>query len=148
MSAVILLDTGPLGKLTNPNRNPQIRLIRQWLVDLQNAGRRVILPEISDYELRRELVRKGSGNAIFHLDQLQQQIEYLPLTTPVMRLAADLWAQARNTGQQTAHDHALDGDVILAAQALSLGVPVVVATDNPTHLSRFVPSESWSNITP
>ena len=148
MSAVVLLDTGPLGVLTNPNRNPQLAAIRAWLVALQTAGRRIILPEICDYELRRELIRKRSGNALFNLDQLQHQIEYLALTTSAMRLAADLWAQARNAGQQTAHDHALDGDVILAAQARSLGVPVVVATDNPAHLSRLVPSESWQNIAP
>ena len=148
MSAVILLDTGTLGVLTNPNRNPHLRAIRRWLIDLQNAGRRIILPEITDYELRRELIRNGSQKALANLDQLHLQIEYLALTTPVMRLAAELWANARNAGQQTAHDHALDGDVILAAQAQSLGVPVVVATDNPAHLSRFVPSDSWQNITP
>jgi hypothetical protein len=38
--------------------------------------------------------------------------------------------------------------VILAAQALSLGGPVVVATTNPAHLARFVPAEVWQNITP
>jgi len=65
-----------------------------------------------------------------------------------MRRAAELWALARGSGQPTASDHALDGDVILAAQALSLNTPVVVATGNPSHLTRFVPAELWSNITP
>lgn len=65
-----------------------------------------------------------------------------------MRRAAELWAQARNTGHPTAPDPALDRDVILAAQALCLNTPVVVATGNPAHLARFVPAELWSNITP
>ena len=65
-----------------------------------------------------------------------------------MRLAADFWAQARNSGQQTAPNPALDCDVILAAQALALGVPVVVATGNVGHLSRFVTAELWQNIVP
>ena len=79
---------------------------------------------------------------------LVQRLEYLPLTTAAMRLAAGLWAQARRGGYPTAPDPALDGDVILAAQALSLGVPVIVATDNVAHLSRFVTADLWQNITP
>ena len=65
-----------------------------------------------------------------------------------MRKAAELWAQARTTGQTTAPDAALDGDVILAAQALTLNTDVVVATGNPAHLSRFVAAELWQNILP
>jgi len=55
---------------------------------------------------------------------------------------------ARNTGQPTAPDPALDGDVILAAQALTLNTSVVVATGNVRHLSRFVRAELWQNIIP
>ena len=65
-----------------------------------------------------------------------------------MRRAAELWAQARNTGQPTAPDPAIDADVILAAQSLSLGTPLIVATGNPAHLARFLRAELWSNITP
>jgi predicted nucleic acid-binding protein len=121
---------------------------RQWIDDLLAAGRRVIVPEIADYEVRRELIRLSSRVALSNLDQLALRLEYLPLTTAAMRLAAELWAQARSTGQPTAPDSALDADVILAAQALSLKTPVVVATANPAHLNRFVPAELWSNITP
>jgi hypothetical protein len=146
--AVIVLDTGPLGLLTNPNRTAGPVACRQWLSALQAAGRRVIIPEIADYEIRRELIRANLQRAIRFLDNLHQQLEYLPITTLAMRLAADLWAQARNAGVATAGGGSLDGDVILAGQATALNVAVVVATGNPVHLSRFVPAELWSNVRP
>jgi hypothetical protein len=54
-------------------------------------------------------------------DGLARLLEYLPLTTAAMRQAAVFWAQGRQQGQPTADDKALDGDVILAAQAMTLG---------------------------
>lgn len=54
-------------------------------------------------------------------------------------------------GQPTADPQALDADVILAAQALSLGISVpgmIVATTNPGHLSSYVPADVWTNIPP
>ncbi len=48
---------------------------------------------------------------------------------------ARLWADARQRGLPTAPPHGLDGDVILAAQALS--VQGSVATTNRSHLSVF-----------
>jgi predicted nucleic acid-binding protein len=148
VSAVILLDAGPLGLLSNPNNTTQPQACRAWLASLLAAGRRVAVPEITDYEIRRELLRIRSHAALNNLNGFGVRLDYLPLTTAAMRLAAELWAQARNSGQQTASDPALDCDVILAAQALTLNTAVVVATGNPGHLSRFVPAELWSNITP
>jgi predicted nucleic acid-binding protein len=148
VSDAVVLDSGPPGVLANPHNNPAPVAIRKWLADLLTAGRRVILPEIADYEVRREFLRGQMAQSLVMLDSLAHQAEYLSLTTVMMRRAAELWAQARNTGQQTAPDPTLDGDVILAAQALSLGVPVVVATSNPAHLSRFVTAELWQNIAP
>jgi hypothetical protein len=48
-----------------------------------------------------------------------------------------------------ADPHALDIDVILAAQVLNAGLPIsdfVVATSNVKHLSEFVPSKEWNGI--
>jgi len=61
-----------------------------------------------------------------------------------MRQAAEFWAQARKAGRATADDKALDGDVILAAQAHQVGA--VVATENVGHLSRFVDARNWKEI--
>jgi len=68
-----------------------------------------------------------------------------------MRLASDLWAQARKGGWATADPHALDGDVILAAQALALTptpTGLVVATGDVAHLSRDLSAREWTTITP
>lgn len=49
----------------------------------------------------------------------------------------------------TADPRALDGDVILAAQAsllLSQGDEVVVATTNVGHLAQFIDAREWGLI--
>lgn len=108
----------------------------------------MIIPEIADYELRRELLRANKTKGIARLDELVRFLEYLPITTAAMRQAAKFWAQARQQGQPTASDKTIDGDMILAAQAITLGVPnLVVATTNIGHLARFVAVELWQNIT-
>lgn len=148
MTDAIVLDATPLGILAHPRNPPSAAACRQWLADALAAGRRVIIPEIADYEVRRELILRNSRIALLNLDKLAARIEYLPLTTSALRAAAALWAKARTSGQQTAPNYALDGDVILAAQALSLNVPIIVATANPGHLARFVLADLWSNIRP
>ena len=71
-------------------------------------------------------------------------MEYQPLTTGIMRKAAQLWADARKKGHPTADPKELDSDVILAAQALYAGA--IVATENVGHLSLFVESQNWRDI--
>ena len=144
MSAAVVLNSGPLGLLVHPRPSAARTAILQWLADLAAAGRRVVVPEITDYEVRRELRRLNAIRSIRSLDGLLQRLEYLPLTTAAMRRAAEFWAQARRGGYPTA----LDGDVILAAQAQTLGAPVLVATDNVGHVGRFVPADRWQNIAP
>jgi predicted nucleic acid-binding protein len=113
------------------------------------AGIRVIIPEITDYEVRRELLRSNKVKGINRLDELIELVEYLPLSTAAMRQAAVFWAQARQQGQPTAGDKTIDGDMILAAQAMTLNVAdVAIATTNVGHLSRFVRADLWQNITP
>jgi predicted nucleic acid-binding protein len=115
---------------------------------LVSRGIRVIVPEIADYEVRRELLRAKKERGLSRLDALASRLEYLPITTAAMRRAAVFWAEARQQGQPTADDKALDGDVILAAQAMTLGVAdVVIATTNVGHLSRFTPAALWTELT-
>lgn len=107
------------------------------------------MPEIVDYELRGKMLHIGSTSSVRYLDALKENIVYAPLTTEVMLLAAQLWADARRQGLPTAPEDRLDVDVILAAQALELakeGDEVVVATGDPRHLSRFVDARGWREI--
>lgn len=147
MTAVVL-DTGPLGLASNPRRSDEGEACRLWLRGLVERGTRVVVPEIADYELRRELVRAGKAAGLRRLEALESALEYLPLTTEAMREAARLWAAARNSGLPTAPKEALDGDAILAAQALTMRPPggVVVATTNVGHLARFVDARDWASI--
>ena len=149
MSAIVFLDASPLGLLSNPNHPPQVIACRNWAASLQAAGRRIIVPEITDYEVRRELIRAKKLRSLRALDRLIAQLEYCPLTTAAMRQAAEFWASIRQSGLPTAASGDLDADVILAAQAFTLGDPnIVVATTNIGHLARLVPADLWSNIVP
>ena len=145
----ILLDSFPLGLLSAPLRNDDVRAITHWSEACLAAGHKIYIPEVIDYELRRELLRAGKANSIKKLDALKTLLRFLPISSPAMLFAAGLWARSRQSGLATGDPKKLDIDVILAAQALTLGVPVndlVVATSNVGHLSRFVPAQIWSDI--
>jgi predicted nucleic acid-binding protein len=149
MTPAVLLDSAPLGLLTAPPGRADAQACAGWLADLIAAGVRVIVPEIADYELRRELLRARKMASVRRLTALAQATEYLAITTAAVLRAAELWAQARQQGQPTAADNTIDVDMILTAQALMLGAPaVVIATTNVGHLSRFVPADLWQNIRP
>lgn len=147
MAQIVVLDTGPLGLLTSPPRKKgEVLTCAEWLATLLANRVRAVVPEIADYELRRELLRAKKARSVARLDELAAAVEYLPITTAMMRRAAELWAQIRQQGKPTAADSSIDADVILAAQAQMLGANAVVATTNVGHLSRLVPAELWQNI--
>jgi hypothetical protein len=109
----------------------------------------ILIPEVSDYEVRRELIRAGMTSSVIQLDQLARMFQYLAVTTAAWRKAAEFWAASRNQGQPTAGNQRLDCDAILAAQAATLSLPeTIIATTNAAHLARFVPADHWQNITP
>jgi len=149
MEKVIMLDSSPVGLITNPKANPLAKDCQQWFYTLLQRKYKVILPEIVDYEIRRELLRANKLSGLRRLDQLKSEILYLPITTEIMLKAAELWAEARQQGKPTADNQALDGDVILASQALALkniDYEVIIATSNKKHLSLFTEAEDWQTI--
>ncbi len=139
----IVLDTGPLGKVTHPRAHIS-EPVQVWLRELLTSGAEIYVPEIADYEVRRELIR--AGRSVEALNRLRLALTYLPIDTAVMERAAEFWAEARNQGVPTASRDALDGDVILAAQAETVGG--IVATEKVGHLSRFVDTRHWRDILP
>ncbi len=148
----VILDSSPLGLVTQKTgKSPEGDACRNWLELLLIQGVKVYVPEVCDYEVRRELILAKKPGGIVRLNRLKQMARYLPITTDVMLQAAAMWAEARNAGIVTADIHALDGDVIAAAQALSLGLSAseyVVATSNVKHISRFASADLWTNINP
>ena len=153
MSRFLLLDSGPLGLLTHPQRTADVMGIIEWASRCILNGTHIMVPAIVYYEMKRELLRAKKTFGIGRLDAFVNAApgRYLPLSDEALRLAAELWAQARQAGRPTAEPKALDIDVILAAQALSFGPTpsdVVVATSNPKHLSQFVTAQNWSEILP
>lgn len=155
---VIVLDTFLL--TSTGKREPEIGTAptalhhcQNWIYDCLSRGNRVVVPAISYYEALREFERLGATTQIARMRAFCRAVpnRFLSLTDADLDLAAKLWADIRNAGLPTASNDALDGDVILAAQTLSLGVPLdnlVVATSNPAHLTRFVPAELWSDMIP
>lgn len=149
MSMVVLLDAGPLGLITNPRPSVETLACNLWLESLALKGIAVKIPEITDYEVRRELLRADKFEGIKRLDDLQKYLEYVPLTTRTMLKAAQFWSQVRKQGIPMADNKALDGDVILAAQAAMIqneGYEVIIATTNVGHLSRLANAKEWRNI--
>ena len=147
VAKTVLLDAGPIGLITNPKLSEQGIACNQWLQSLIESENRVIVPEIADYEVRRELLRAKKTFGLARFVALSQLFVFLPLTTTAMRLAAELWAQARQQGQPTAGDKTIDGDMILIAQAKTLrNSDAIIATTNVRHLSRFILADSWQTI--
>ena len=123
MALTIFLDTVPLGLITNPKQPPITLLALTWAETMLLAGHHFIVPAVADYEVRRELERLGRVGGLAELNAWNDAHpdRYLPLSNSALRLAARLWAQARNAGTPTADPKELDCDVLIAAQALDMG---------------------------
>jgi len=152
MVLTVVLDTSPLSTVTKRRGVAEADACRQWVADRRRAGHNILAPAIAYYEVARELDRAGNTVGLARLDAFCQVPGcYLPLTDSALKLAVKLWAKARNAGTPTADPKELDGDVLISAQALDLGLPtsgIMIATMNPGHLSQFVPVDHWTNITP
>ena len=110
----------------------------------------MLVPAIVYYEIRREPLRTEKRNGLDRLDRFvfADPTRFLRLTDEALRLAAELWARARQGGRLAATSLDLDVDVILAAQALQIDgrLEVVVVTTNPRHLQPFVTARLWNEM--
>lgn len=150
---LVALDTGPLGLLTHPHDSEASRKCQERLAELNDQGVLLYLPEIADYELRREYLRVQNQKSLNKLQTLGEVLEYLPISSMSLRVAAQLWAQLRQTGRPTAHPKALDGDCILMAQMMTetkrLGLnrdQWIIATTDVGDLPNHVPAAKWQEI--
>lgn len=146
---LLFLDAGVVGMLAHPRGGEEPGRCRAWARGLLWAGVRLFVAEVTDYEVRRELIRAGATAGLRRLDQLRASLDYAPITTAAVDVACRLWAESRRRGRQTGPNYCLDCDVILAAQALQAAGadrPVAVATSNVRHLSQFLDARPWGAI--
>jgi predicted nucleic acid-binding protein len=125
-----------------------VRECQSWFDRCLEKSQIFVLPEIADYEIRRELIRANKVNGINRLDRLKSILQYQPIDTHTMLLASQLWAESRQRGTPTCDPRELDGDVILAAQAKqleALGYEIIIVTTNVGHLSQFVTAKLWQD---
>lgn len=151
MARVVVLDSGPFGLVSGPGTGVASARCQRWVIALLAAGVRVIVPEVADYEVRRELLRRGATAGVARLDRALASFEFAPITRDIMLRAAELWAIARRGGYPAAGPDALDCDVIIAATAELAAGPwdaVTVATGNVGHLGRFVDARPWDQVIP
>ncbi len=89
---IIVLDTSIIGIVTNPKSSPTSFACTSWLKAKLANGDEIFLPEICDYEIRRELIRANKTQGLARLNTLKNLLNYLPITTNAMHKAADFWA--------------------------------------------------------
>jgi predicted nucleic acid-binding protein len=150
---IVALDASPLSLLTQRYGIPEADDCRKWAASLVAAGVKMVIPSITDYEVRRELLRAGKATSIARLDALQNNpaFEFLPVSDAALLRAAVLWADARRRGLPTAAPSELDCDIVMVAIIQSSPLPlsdVIVATTNVGHLSRFLPAQNWRTLQP
>ncbi|NJL10291.1 MAG: type II toxin-antitoxin system VapC family toxin [Calothrix sp. SM1_7_51] len=140
---IVLLDSGPLSWVINlRSKKPDVIRCSAWFRRILN-NYTVMIPEIADYEVRRELIHQKLEASLKRLDELKDlnDVVYQPITTEIMNKSANLWGWARSTGQSTAQSTALDGDVIVAATAIITAQTsenqVIIATTNVKDLQRY-----------
>jgi hypothetical protein len=97
VTLAVVLNAGPLGLVTNPKQSAASAACARWLQGLLSGGCRVIIPEIADYEVRRELLRAGKNEGLARLNALATQIEYLALNTAAMRHRFGPWLVSMDT---------------------------------------------------
>lgn len=87
----LVLETGVLGMVVHPRKHSGVKTA----ISRHAAASEILISELCDYELRRELIRIGATRSLAHLDELGRELRYLPVTTSTWRSAARLWALQR-----------------------------------------------------
>jgi hypothetical protein len=147
---IVLLDSSVLGLICHSDStNQEAKECNQWVAELLGKSHSVCIPEICDYETRRNLILENLQKSISILDRLQSYLQYLPVTTPVLLKAAELWAASHVMHRPTADKKELNVDIILCAQSkvsVQQFDDVVVATENVGHIGLFSNAMKWRNI--
>jgi predicted nucleic acid-binding protein len=148
-----LLDSGPLGLAICRRGTKNVDEWRGRLAELELARLSILIPAVTDDEVRRLLVRLGATATLRNLENLLERSFGLPVSEAAWFRAAEYWALSRRKGVPTGSDAALDADAILAGCAATVGRTgdeVIIASNNIRHLSRFpgIDAREWTSIRP
>ena len=151
MARFILLDAGVLGLACPGSRTPLVASFQPWVHHLIAGGSDVVIPDVTRFEVRRELLRLRSPARLRLLDDFCAQFASVSVTAEAWDKAAEFWALVRQAGRPTAHSEAIDADAILAGVAATIARPgdeVVIATTNVRHLNWFpgINAQRWQEI--
>lgn len=149
------LDGGPLGLLTHPTPSPPAIECIAWLQSLLDGEVRVVLPAISDYEIRREYLLRQNQVSIRRLDALREIVDWAEIEDEVLIEGSELWSQIRRKGKPTSHPKSLDVDCLIATQvrryAETLGFTEeewLIATVDIGDMPNLAPAAHWTKIKP
>jgi predicted nucleic acid-binding protein len=161
---IVFIDSNTLGSICNPHTNwadkkynPDAENCQRWFANLLRRSIRFVTSDICDYEIRRGLVssvksgKDAPGLELLNFLKTNEDLEFLPVTSDVLELAANLWAEASSLGRQTSDPKNIDVDMIISAHYQMLcddypGQRVIVATTNLKHLSIFCEAANWQDI--
>jgi predicted nucleic acid-binding protein len=153
LARFIPLDAGVVGLLCSSPLLPRVVDCKAWLYGMASAGATIVIPDITDYEVRRDQILLGKVAKLARLNSLRSMFRGAEVTPAAWLKAAEFWALVRRAGLPTAPLLALDGDAILAAITVTLvgdGDTATIATTNVGHLARFpgIDAREWGQIVP
>ena len=155
---IVFLDSNILGLLCNTSDPHEAKDCIDWFYTQCTRGVSFVTSDVCVYEVRRGLLKASigltkpvsglSGLANIKADGL---IEFSLVSTEVLNLAAEIWANAAADGRTTRDDKNIDVDIIISAHYQVLvdahpGQRVIVATKNLKHISRFCEAANWQDI--
>jgi hypothetical protein len=156
---IVFLDTNILGLICNKNISfDECQQCKKWFDTLFLRGVRIVTSDLCHYEVMRGLIgssirsnEAAPGIKSLELLKVNGFLEFLPVSTEALDLAANLWARAFTSGQTTRDEKDIDIDIIISAQYQLLrdefpGQQVIMATTNLKHLSIFCDAANWRDI--
>ena len=129
-----LLDTSTLSDVMRAQNAAVGRAARVYLA----AHGGFTFSILTRYEIPRGLLARGAVRQTQLFEAQCHQSHVLPLTDAIIARPASVYAELYRHGQLIS-----DADILIAATALTHGLPLV--TENPSHFCRIpdLPVESW-----
>ena len=133
----VVLDSLPLAELCRKKIKNEVG---DLLLFLRNRKITLRVAEITEYELRRELLRSERYRSNNRLNKFYLTKRVIPIDRLALIKASEIWAELRNSGMPTAGNVRIDIDTIMVAQSLTLKKDfeeVIFLTSDPEDISIF-----------